>query len=554
MENNTTHAFLADTHVVENQSGALENYNSFQHDRALIQATQHFNDSHKQSLNAFGQLCGSAEYLYLGHLANQNKPQFKTHDRFGKRIDAVEFHPSYHQLMQSAIEQQLHSSPWMTQAANAHQFRAAKYYLQAQVEAGHGCPITMTFASHPTLSKQPAVAQAWQPLIQSSRYDASNKPWQEKSGLTLGMAMTEKQGGSDVRANSTKAYPVGQPGAGELYELVGHKYFVSAPMSDGFLVLAYATGGLSCFLVPRWRPDGSKNPLQIQQLKNKMGNVSNASSEAELRGALGWLIGDEGRGVANILEMVSLTRFDCMIGSSAGQRAAVAQAIHHAERRQVFGAHLVNQPLMSQVLADLALESDASLALTLRMAKALDNPSNELEQQLLRIGTAVGKYWICKRTPGHAYEAMECMGGMGVMEDGPLARLYREAPINAIWEGSGNVQCLDLMRIITKSPQCLDAVWSEVANAASDQPLLRHYLNQTRQQFSQAGVDILNHGRYFMERLALCLQASSLIHQQSPVADAFCSSRLQQNSQALYGAFAQSIDCAAVVRHASPHP
>ncbi|MDN3639343.1 acyl-CoA dehydrogenase family protein [Simiduia curdlanivorans] len=551
---NNTQAFLAETHNVENQSGALENYNSFAHDRALTQATRGFGTAEKKSLTEFGQLCGSAEYLHLGHLANQHKPQFKSHDRFGHRTDAVEFHPAYHQLMQSAIEHQLHSSPWLNPSDQGHQYRAAKYYLQAQVEAGHGCPITMTFASHPTLNKQANIAEAWQPLIQSSRYDASNKPWYEKSGLTLGMAMTEKQGGSDVRANSTKAYPVGQPGAGELYELVGHKYFVSAPMSDGFLVLAYASGGLSCFLVPRWRPDGSKNPLQIQQLKNKMGNVSNASSEAELRGALGWLIGDEGRGVANILEMVSLTRFDCMIGSSAGQRAAVAQAIHHAERRQVFGAHLVDQPLMSQVLADLALESEASLALTLRMAQALDNASSEHEQQLLRIGTAVGKYWICKRTPGHAYEAMECMGGMGVMEDGPLARLYREAPINAIWEGSGNVQCLDLMRIISKSPQCLDAVWLEVGKTAKVQPLLQQYLTQTRQQFTQAGTDILRHGRYFMERLALCLQASSLLHQQSPNADAFCASRLQQDSQALYGAFARSIDSAAVVRHASPHP
>lgn len=553
MTDNGAKHFLAETHSVDNQSGALEGVNSFLGDQALKHMTRHFDGPQKAALEDFGHLCSSAEYISLGHLANHNKPQFKTHDRFGRRIDAVEFHPSYHQLMQSAIEHQLHSSPWISQAANAHQFRAAKYYLQTQVEAGHGCPITMTFASHPTLNKQPSVAKAWQPLIQSSCYDASNKPWQEKNGLTLGMAMTEKQGGSDVRANTTKAYPVAQPSAGELYELVGHKYFVSAPMSDGFLVLAYATGGLSCFLVPRWRPDGSKNPLQIQQLKNKMGNVSNASSEAELRGALGWLIGDEGRGVANILEMVSLTRFDCMIGSSAGQRAAVAQAIHHAERRQVFGAHLVDQPLMTNVLADLALESEASLALTMRMAKALDNPADEHEQHLLRIGTAVGKYWICKRTPGHAYEAMECLGGMGVMEDGPMARLYREAPINAIWEGSGNVQCLDLMRILQKHPESLTAAFQEMENASHSVPLIQSYLTKLKKAFKQPPESILQSARFLMESLALALQAASLVNQQSSLAETFCLTRLNGNSQALYGAFNQAIDTAAIIRRASPH-
>ena len=553
MNNNGTNKLLADTHCVENQSGALENINTFESDKALAQATKHFSDAQIIELREFGQLCGSADYLHLGHLANQHKPQFRSHDRFGHRTDAIEFHPAYHQLMQSAIKHQLHSSPWLTNDSNGHQLRAAKYYLQTQVEAGHGCPITMTFASHPTLNKQPKIAQAWQPLIQSSVYDLSNKPWFEKSGLTLGMAMTEKQGGSDVRANTTKAYPVGQPGAGELYELVGHKYFVSAPMSDGFLVLAYTAGGLSCFLVPRWRPDGSKNPLQIQQLKNKMGNVSNASSEAELRGALGWLIGDEGRGVANILEMVSLTRFDCMIGSSAGQRAAVAQAIHHAERRQVFGAHLVDQPLMTNVLADLALESEASLALTMRMAKALDNPADEHEQHLLRIGTAVGKYWICKRTPGHAYEAMECMGGMGVMEDGPMARLYREAPINAIWEGSGNVQCLDLMRILQKHPESLRAALAEIEHASKSLPLLERPYQQLQQDFTQTSEQILYGARLLMEKLALGLQAAALIAQQSPIAEAFCLSRLGTESQALFGSLPHAVDGKVIVKRASPH-
>lgn len=539
--------YLADTHTVDNQSGALENYSLLNSDSALTQFTQHLSVTQKRELAAFGQLAGTASYLQLGYDANAHKPQFKTHNRFGERVDEVSFHPAYHQLMKTAMQHQLHCSPWQSKQANAHQHRAALYYQQAQVEAGHGCPITMTFAARPTLLKQPNVTAEWLQGTSSNQYDESNRPWHQKNGLTLGMAMTEKQGGSDVRANTTRAYPVGQPGGGELYELVGHKYFVSAPMSDGFLVLAYAAGGLSCFLVPRWRPDGSKNPLQIQQLKNKMGNVSNASSEAELRGALGWLIGDEGRGVANILEMVALTRFDCMIGSAAGQRAATAQAIHHCSKRSAFGAKLIDQPLMQNVLADLALESEASLALTLRMAQCLDDPT-PANQALLRVGTAVGKYWICKRTPGHAYEAMECIGGMGVMEDGPMARLYREAPINAIWEGSGNVQCLDLMRILKKHPECLDALWADWGRFPSLTPLK----NTLHKQLQGDEAALMAEGRMLMQQLALGASAAALMHHQSPLADHFAQSRLSQNDLGLYGSLPKQIECAPVIRRAAP--
>ena len=365
--------------------------------------------------------------------------------------------------MKASIEDGLHSSPWTDPGEGAHVARAARSYMHTQVEAGHGCPITMTFAATPCLKLQGDLAAQWLPKIQARVYDPRNIPADEKQGVTIGMAMTEKQGGSDVRANTTRAIPVGAEGGGQAYELVGHKFFVSAPMCDAFLVLAQAPGGLSCFLVPRWRPDGTKNPLQIIRLKRKMGNVSNASSETELRGALGWMVGSEGRGVATIIEMVAMTRFDCMIGSSAGMRMAVSQAIDHCRQRKAFGAFLVDQPLMTAVLADLAIEAEAALTLTMRIARALDHRDDPHEDALVRLGSAIGKYWICKRTPGHAYEALECLGGSGVMEDSPMPRLYREAPVNAIWEGSGNVQCLDIARAIQRSPQTLQAYFAEVS-------------------------------------------------------------------------------------------
>ncbi len=547
--------FLANTHSVDNQSGPLADYNLYLSDRALVNATQSLGEDQRALLAEKGRTWGQADYLALGHQANLHKPIFSTHDRFGERVDCVEFHPSYHQLMDEAVTTGLHALPWQGGRSNAHQLRTALYYCHNQVEAGHCCPITMTFAAVPTLSKQPNIAAQWLPKLCSPDYDSDNKPWQQKAGITLGMAMTEKQGGSDVRANSTRAYPIGQPGGGELYELVGHKYFVSAPMSDGFLTLAHTQQGLSCFLVPRWREDGSKNPLQLQQLKQKMGNASNASAESELRGAHGWLIGEEGRGIANILEMVALTRFDCMIGSSAGQRAATAQAIHHCQHRSAFGARLVDQPLMTRVLADLALESEAALALTWRMAMALDRPDDAVEAALLRIGTAVGKYWICKRTPGHAYEAMECIGGMGVMDTGPMARLYREAPINAIWEGSGNVQCLDLLRVLQRHPECLTALWQVLDTASAELPLLAPHVASMRATFQQPQAQLAPQARQLTAGLALSMQAMALITLKSPLAEAFCVSRLATHagSQALYGALPQGIDVAAIVKHAAPN-
>ncbi len=364
------------------------------------------------------------------------------------------------------------------------------------------------------------------------------------------MAMTEKQGGSDVRANTTRAIPTGPGGPGQAYELVGHKFFVSAPMCDAFLVLAQAPGGLSCFLVPRWRPDGAKNPLQIVRLKRKMGNASNASSETELRGALGWMVGPEGRGVPTIIEMVAMTRFDCMIGSSAGMRMAVSQAIDHCRQRKAFGAYLIDQPLMTAVLADLAMESEAALTLTMRVARALDHRDDPHEDALVRLATAIGKYWICKRTPGVAYEAMECIGGSGVMEDSPMPRLYREAPVNAIWEGSGNVQCLDIARAIVRSPQTLEAYFAEVDAAKSANAALDAHIARLKGDMH----DLSNfeaRGRDLCDRLALGLQAAALVRAESPVADAFAQSRLESRGAHHYGALI-GIDAKAIVRRAAP--
>ena len=544
---------LADTHVLSNLSTELCDYNMYAQDAALREAVQREGGGWADAdLSDFGQLTGSAGYLELGRLANKFTPEFDTHDRFGNRIDLVSFHPSYHQLMKTSIEHGLHASPWTLPRPGAHVARAAQTYLHTQVEAGHGCPITMTFAAVPTLRLQPDLAIVWEPKITARVYDPRNVPVEQKQGVTIGMAMTEKQGGSDVRSNSTRAYPVGTGGPGQAYELVGHKYFVSAPMCDAFLVLAQAPGGLSCFLLPRWRPDGSKNPMQVLRLKKKMGNASNASSETELRGALAWMVGEEGRGVRNIIEMVSMTRFDCMIGSSAGMRMATSQALHHCAVRSAFGNVLNQQPLMQNVLADLALESEAALTLTMRMARAMDHRTNEQEDLLVRLVTAVGKYWICKRTPNHAYEAMECIGGSGVMEDSMMPRLYREAPVNAIWEGSGNVQCLDVLRALSKTPAVVDAFFTEVALAKGAHTALDRYIAALATDLQDVR-DLEYRARDVVDRMALALQASLLVrHAPAFVSDAFCHSRLGQLGHHNYGTLPRGVDAAAIIARATP--
>jgi putative acyl-CoA dehydrogenase len=546
-------SFLADTHEVVNVSRELVDYNLYLQDAALQEAVHREGAAWAHAdLTAFGNRAGSADYLALGVLANRFGPELETHDRFGNRIDLVTFHPAYHALMKTAIEHGLHSSPWTDPGPGAHVARAARTYMQTQVEAGHGCPITMTFAAVPSLRTTPDLAKLWEPKISARVYDPRNVPDADKRGVTIGMAMTEKQGGSDVRTNTTRAYPIGAQGPGEAYELVGHKYFVSAPMCDAFMVLAQAPGGLTCFLLPRWRPDGAKNPLQLLRLKRKMGNVSNASSETELRGALAWMVGEEGRGVRTIIEMVAMTRFDCMVGSAAGQRAAVAQALHHCSIRSAFGKVLNRQPLMRNVLADLVLEHEGALALTMRIARAMDNRADRHEDLLVRLCTAVGKYWICKRTPGHAYEAMECIGGSGVMEDGPFPRLFRESPVNAIWEGSGNVQCLDVLRAMEKTPEVVEAFFREVAKAKGANAALDDSVGALRKEFDDLA-DIEYRARDVVDRMALAIQAALLLqHAPAYVADAFCASRLGAGSHRNYGTLPRGVDCAAIIERATP--
>ncbi|WP_281649029.1 acyl-CoA dehydrogenase family protein [Parendozoicomonas sp. Alg238-R29] len=546
-------ACAANTHVVENMPPVLENYNMFTQDSVLTECvTRGKAEWALDSLQEFGALCGSAERIQWGVDANRHKPEFNTHDRYGRRIDQVDFHPSYHQLMTASKQQGLAGSPWEKPQAGAHVARAAGSYLSTQIEAGHGCPITMTFASVPTLQKDSGIASEWIPKVQNRGYDPRNVPHTEKQSVTIGMAMTEKQGGSDVRRNTTRAYPIGLRGSGEAYELVGHKFFVSAPMCDAFLMLAQAEGGLSCFLVPRWRPDGSKNPLQILRLKDKMGNASNASSETELRGAFGWLIGDEGRGVANILEMVAMTRFDCLVSSAAAMRQHMTQIVHHTSNRSAFGRRLDQQPLMQNVLADLELEAEASTLMAFRAAEALDQMTagNSDEASFVRLATPVGKYWVCKRQPGHAYEAMEVIGGSAVMENSLMPRFYREAPINTIWEGSGNVQCLDVLRVMQKDPGAIDVFVQELELARGNDKDYDRYLNRVKQSFSK--IDNREYrARSLVEGLALGLQGSLLLrHGSSTSAEAFCRGRLQGNSGNTYGMLPEGLDCSAIINKA----
>lgn len=550
---NPDHRFLAATHDVINVGRELCDYNMYTQDAALREAVRREGAGWAHDdLSTFGALTGSAEYLELGVLANKHLPELDTHDRFGNRADRVSFHPAYHTLMKTAIAHGNHASPWSDPRPGAHVARTASYYLQSQVEAGHCCPITMTFACVPALRATPELAALWEPRIISRVYDPRNVPDGQKQGITIGMAMTEKQGGSDVRSNTTRAWPLGAGGPGQAYELVGHKYFVSAPMCDAFLALAQAPGGLSCFLVPRWRPDGSKNPLQLIRLKRKMGNASNASSETELRGALGWMVGEEGRGVRTIIDMVAMTRFDCMIGSAAGQRAAVSLALHHCTIRSAFGQVLNHQPLMRNVLADIVLENEGSLAMTMRMARALDHRESLEEDLLMRLCIGVGKYWICKRTPQHAYEAMECIGGSGVMEDSPFPRLFRESPVNAIWEGSGNVQCLDVLRAVKKTPAVVEVFFGELARARGADARLDAWVAQLQRELRNT-TELEYRSRDLVDRMALALQAALLLqHAPAFVADAFCASRLTVTGQHNYGCLPTGVDTVAVIERATP--
>jgi putative acyl-CoA dehydrogenase len=542
---------FAETHEVLNQVPSLDGANLYRLDLPLQEWTRRFGGGWaEERLDAYGALAGGS-LMAAGFLANENKPLFRSHDRYGNRVDLVEFHPAYHQLMQSAIEHGIPSLPWTDPRPGAQVARAALNYLHNQPEAGNACPLTMTYASVATLRLQPELAEIWLPKVLSRSYDPRNLPIEQKTGATIGMAMTEKQGGTDVRANTTRAFAVGAGGPGQAYELVGHKWFCSAPMCDAFLTLAQTEKGLSCFLLPRHRPDGSRNQMYIQRLKNKLGNWANASSEVEYRGALAWLVGEEGRGVATIIEMVALTRFDCMIGSSSLMRQALTQAAHHCAHRQVSGRLLAEQPLMQNVLADLALESEAALALTMRMGHALDQPENAQEQKFARLLTAIGKFWICKRAPNMIAEASECLGGAGYVEETILPRLYREAPVNSIWEGSGNVQCLDVLRALSKESGVLDALFAELGDGHGD-ARLRAQIGKLKDGFADTG-DIQYRARQLTEEVAVTLQAKLLLEAgNSTVSDAFIASRLQGQGGRVYGSLPRGVDVTALLARSSP--
>ncbi len=493
-------------------------------------------------VHELGQLAGSEQAQEWGRLANAHPPVLRTHDRYGNRIDEVEYHPAYHELMAVAVGHGMHALPWRDDRPGAHTARAARFYAWSQVEAGHGCPVSMTYAVVPALRHDPQLSARYEPLLAATAYDPGLRVPETKRGLTAGMSMTEKQGGSDVRANTTRAVPV----ADGSYLLTGHKWFTSAPMCDLFLVLAQAPGGLTCFLLPRVLPDGTRNRMHLQRLKDKLGNRSNASSEVEYDEAVAWPVGEEGQGVRTIIQMVNMTRLDCVIGAAAGMRAGLVQAVHHATHRQAFGDYLVDQPLMGNVLADLAIESEAATTLALRLAAATDHAlsGDGAEAAFRRLGLAVSKYWLCKRASAHAAEALECLGGNGYVEDSGMPRIYREAPLNSIWEGSGNVAALDVLRAMASGGT--EAFLAELDAAAGADPRLDAAVADLRKRLA-AGPDQAT-ARRLAERMALALQGSLLVRYAHPaVADAFCASRLGGDWGVAFGTLPSGVDTAAIV-------
>jgi len=537
------------THDVTNQAPPLVPLNLFTSDVVLTEglAREGGGAAHAR-LERAGADWGSAEALEQATQANENPPKLEVVDRYGHRLDEVEFHPAWHELMRRSSESGFHSLPWTSEEQGRHVMRAAGGIVGGQVEAGHGCPMTMTFAVIPALRAQPEIAAEWEPLLNAAAYDRELKPRAYKTSAKAGMAMTEKQGGSDVRANTTTATPVNGGGAGAEYLLRGHKWFCSAPMCDVFLVLAQTDEGVSCFEVPRFLPDETRNVFRIQRLKDKLGDRSNASSEVEFDGTWGRMVGEPGRGVPTIIEMVGHTRLDCVIGSAAGMRWAVANATWHTAHRSAFGKVLNEQPLMRNVLADLAIESEAATALALRLARAYD----EGDVALRRLGTAVGKYWVCKRAAPHAVEAMECLGGNGYVEESGMPRLVRQSPLNSIWEGAGNVNALDVLRALAKEPALLEAFFAEVDLAAGADTRLDAFVADLRGEFSDLEA-IEFRARRVVERLALAWQGSLLVRNSpAAVADAFCAARLGRDSGLAFGTLPAGTDFAAIVARATP--
>lgn len=539
---------------VFNQPPPLEGYNLFAHDAPLQDAVRHEGgDWAVERISEFGALMGQAETLHLGELANRHPPTLRTHDRFGHRVDEVEFHPAWHELMRIGVTHQHHSLPWTNPRVGAHVARTALNMLRHQVDEGVSCPLTMTFAVVPSLRLQPELATEWLPRILSDEYDPRLIPASQKRGVLCGMALTERQGGSDVRSNTTRALPLNGNGPGAEYEINGHKWFCSAPMCDAFLILAQSAKGLSCFLLPRLLPDGAHNGLHLQRLKDKLGNRSNASCEVEFRGALAKMIGEEGRGVSTIIEMVRHTRLDCASGSAATMRRAIAEALHHCAYRYAFGKRLLDQPLMQNVLADLCLESEAATALAMRLARGFDESSHdEGQRRFTRLATALGKYWITKRAVAVVGEALECIGGNGYVEESPLPRLYRDAPVNSIWEGSGNVQCLEMLRAVKKDAGTLEITLQEIQAARSGNKHFDTFVSKLECNLTDSN-QLEGHARRLAELLALALQGSLLLrHAPSEVADAFCASRLAGDSGFAFGTLPAGTDFETIIERSRP--
>lgn len=542
------------THEVFNQPAALSDYNLFDTNRPLRDALK-FNAPALDTaeLNQLGAALGSTAMQTHARLANIHGPVLHSHDRFGRRLDQVEFHPSYHALMKLATGSGLHGTPWSDQNPSPHVRRAAGFMLFTELEPSTLCPISMTYAATPALRGNTAIYADWGLKLASRAYDPELKPWQAKAGLTMGMGMTEKQGGSDVRANTTHAEPNGRDGWGERYAITGHKWFFSAPMCDAFLVLAQTQSGLSCFFLPRVLPDGGLNAIRIQRLKDKLGNKANASSEVEFEGAQAWLVGEEGRGIPQILEMGTMTRLDCALGTSGLMRQALALALNHTSQRKAFGKLLIDQPLMRNVLADLALESEAATALAMRLARAFDRPGDAHEAAMARLLTPVAKFWICKRGSHFAQEAMECLGGNGYVEEGGegvMARVYREMPLNSIWEGAGNIMALDLLRALRKA-DAVAALNQELAAAKGAHPALDRLAAALPLRVEEMATEA--EARRLAQDVALAVQAA-LLHQTAPgpVFAAFCDSRIAGNWGHAFGTLGAGTDFDTLITRAMP--
>ncbi len=542
-----------DLRASSNQAPLLAGHDVVAGDPALVEAvTRHASADVVDELSPLGLEAGSAEARDHGRLANENPPRLRSYDRWGHRVDEVEFHPSWHWLMERGVGHGLAAAPWESDRPHAHVRRAAGFMAWSHTEPGHGCPISMTYAAVPALRADDRLAKEWTPLLASTTYDPGLRPVADKRGALAGMGMTEKQGGSDVRANLTRAEPTSVDGE---YTLHGHKWFTSAPMNDVFLVLAQAVGGLSCFLVPRVLPDGRRNRLDVVRLKDKLGNRSNASSELELDGTLAHRLGDEGRGVRTIIEMVAATRLDCVLGSASLMRRAVNEAAWHVAHRHAFGSLLADRPLMQNVVADLAVEAEAAVALAIRLAAAVDAIDDPHEAALRRIALPLAKFWVCKRTPGLVAEALECLGGNGYVEESGLPLLYREAPLNSVWEGSGNVNALDVLRALGREPEVLDAWITEVGLARGADSRLDRAVDDTLALLGDAA-SLEVSARRLAGRMAACLQGALLVRFAPPeVADVFCASRLADGHDGTYGALAASHapDLRFLLDRATPH-